>query len=270
MPPSRPPSLNYTACGGGVPLVLVHGIGSELCAWEPVLDRLAKSFEAIAVDLPGFGHSPPLPDGAEPTPAALAAAVGGLLDELGYSRAHVAGNSLGGWVALELARQGRALSVTALCPAGLWAAPVLGEGVLARGRAHHAVRRLRLLLPVLLASPRLRQLALSPFVAHPERVPYHAAWRMVRSYGRATAYDATSTAMRRGYFSRSQAQELSVPVTLAFGERDRLIRPARIQAPGARTVLLPDCGHIPMWDDPELVGDVILQTAGRAATAIAR
>ena len=257
-------SLHHLRRGTGEPLVLIHGIGGEHCVWEPVVDRLAERYDLIAVDLPGFGRSRALPDDVKPTPAALAGAVADLLDELGVDDVHVAGNSLGGWVALELAVAGRARSVTGLCPAGLWGAPLAGADTMVRGRAQRTARRLRPLIPLLLLSRRLRELTLSPFVAHPERVPYGAAWRMVRSYARATAYDATSTAMRQDYFRGTEA--LEVPVTLGFGERDRLIRPTRLRRPGAESVVLRDCGHIPMWDDPGLVVNLIERTAERART----
>jgi pimeloyl-ACP methyl ester carboxylesterase len=248
--------INYERRGGGTPLLLIHGIGGDLCVWEPVLDRLAEQRDVIALDLPGFGGSPGLAAGVVPTPQALAASIGSLLDSLSIERAHIAGNSLGGWVGLELAVSGRALSVAGLCPAGLWDAPMIPAGASVRGRAHAVVRGLRPALPVLLRSRAARRLALGHVVADPDRVPYRAALRIVRSYARATAYDATNTAMRQNYFR--DAAKLGVPVTLAFGERDRLIRPVRLETPWARSVLLPGCGHIPMWDAPELVGQVIL------------
>lgn len=96
-------TLAHTRTGAGAPLVLLHGIGSSRRAWDPVIPALAERFDVIAVDLPGFGDSEPLPPGVEPRPTALAAAVAGLLDDLGITTPHVAGNSLGGWVALELA-----------------------------------------------------------------------------------------------------------------------------------------------------------------------
>jgi pimeloyl-ACP methyl ester carboxylesterase len=234
--------------------------------WEPVLEPLAERFDVLAIDLPGFGRSPALPEDVTPTPPALAQAVARFLDEQGIERAHLVGNSLGGWIALELGKLGRARSVTGLCPAGLWGRPVVPAGTMARGRAHRLVRRLRPIIPVALLSRRLRRLALAPFVADPDKVPYRAAWRMVRSYGRATAYDATSNAMRQSFFEDPSA--IDVPVTLAFGERDRLIRPSRIDHPGARSILLPGCGHIPMWDDTELVTTVIEQTAAAANVAV--
>ncbi|WP_445149653.1 alpha/beta fold hydrolase [Baekduia sp. Peel2402] len=253
--------LHYLRSGSGPPYLLIHGLGGEACVWEPVLAGLEPHHEVVALDLPGFGRSRALPDDVTPTPRALAAAVAGLMDELGLATAHVAGNSLGGWVALELARTGRARSVTGICPAGLWGAPLArpGESPTVRGRAHRTARRLRPLIPVALLSRRVRRTILSPFVAQPDRVPYHAAWRMISSYARATAYDATSTAMRQSAFTG--AAEITVPVTLAFGDRDRLIRPTRFAAPAARTVILEGCGHIPMWDDTPTITELLLETA---------
>lgn len=249
--------MHHRRYGSGSPLVLIHGLGGELCVWDPVLDDLAAAFDVIAVDLPGFGRSDPL-DGT-PSPAALARAVAAVLDELGIDTAHVAGNSLGGWVALELAALGRARSVTALCPAGLWSAP-LGDGEV-RGQGQRLAARLRPLIPLALLVPKVRRLVLTPFVAHPDRVPYRDAWRMVSSYARATAYAATNAAMRADHFRA--ADRVDVPVTLAFGDRDRLIRPARTAIRGAQTVMLRDCGHIPMFDDPARVREVIAATARR-------
>jgi pimeloyl-ACP methyl ester carboxylesterase len=253
----RPMALNYVRRGVGEPIVLLHGIGGELCVWEPVLEPLARRRDVIAVDLPGFGHSPALPAPVTPTPAALAEAVWGFLKGLGLDRVHVVGNSLGGWVALEMARGNCVRSVVGLSPAGLWQAPLLAPGVRARGRAHRVLRALSPLLPVLLLSRRARRVALGPFVADPDKVPYHAARRMASSYARATAYDATNTAMRHDYFRG--AEDIAAPILLAFGERDRLVRPVSLDVAGARTVILPGCGHIPMWDDPSLVSQLILQ-----------
>src|ERR1051326_2073791 len=101
------PPLAVTRSGTGAPLVLLHGLGSSRRAWDPVLPALTTRFDVIAVDLPGFGDSAPLNERAigersEVSPAALAQSVADLLDDLGISLPHLAGNSLGGWVALEL------------------------------------------------------------------------------------------------------------------------------------------------------------------------
>ena len=253
--------MNYEREGSGEALVLIHGIGGELCVWEPVLDPLASAHDVIAIDLPGFGRSPALPEAVEPTPEQLARAVAEFLDGIGVKRAHIAGNSLGGWVALELAKSGHALSVTAICPAGLWGAPIHRDRAPeTRGRLHRFARMIRPLVPTLMLSRQARRLALSHVVAHPDRVPYEAACRMVSSYARASAYDATQSAMLST--NLTGIEKVDVPITLAFGERDRLIRPTVIPSKSARSVLLPDCGHIPMWDDPQLVTNLILETSG--------
>jgi pimeloyl-ACP methyl ester carboxylesterase len=220
--------------------------------WEPVAPRLATARDVIAPDLPGFGQSPALPAGEPPTAARLARAVAEFLDTLGIEAAHVAGNSFGGWVALELERLGRARSVTAIAPAGLWSRPLgprPGPNVRALGRA------LVPLLPLLLRSRRLRALALSSSFAHPERVPTGAARRLASAYLRAPAFEEANRLMRANVFT---LQPTDVPVTLAWPEYDRLIARPRNLPPWVRSVELAGCGHVPMWDDPSLVAEAIL------------
>src|SRR5215216_6494306 len=124
--------LAHTRTGRGPPVVLLHGIGLARAVWDPVVPLLAREHEVIAVDLPGFGASAPL--AGTPTVAALAEAV----ETLGLDRPHVAGNSLGGGIALELGRRGSARSVCAISPIGFAAGR---EGLYARGmlRTIHAM-----------------------------------------------------------------------------------------------------------------------------------
>src|SRR4051794_39622459 len=96
--------LNHHREGSGEPLVLIHGVGSQWQVWSPLIPLLAPHRDVIALDLPGFGESPLLPGGVEPDPYALTDAVVQFLDELGLERPPVVGNSLGGLIALELAR----------------------------------------------------------------------------------------------------------------------------------------------------------------------
>jgi pimeloyl-ACP methyl ester carboxylesterase len=86
--------LHHVRRGHGHPLVLLHQLGGSTVVWEPVLERLAAERDVIALDMPGFGDSPPLPDGSAPTPEALAGAVAAFLGSLGISRLHAAGLSL--------------------------------------------------------------------------------------------------------------------------------------------------------------------------------
>jgi pimeloyl-ACP methyl ester carboxylesterase len=253
-------ALHHVRAGEGPPLLLLHSLGGNLVQWNPVLDRLAAERDVVAVDLPGFGASPPLPDGIEPTAANLAAAVLEFASSLGIERPGVAGISLGGWVAIECARQGGAASVVALCPAGFWREPLAPR----RNAAYDTARRLRPLVPLLLRSRGLRRRVLAGNVRHPERVPTADAVALVRGYGGAAAYPAASHHMRSGVVG--DLSDVRVPLTLAWAEFDTLVRNQPLKEgvlpAGVRQVVLPDCGHVPTWDDPELVSRVILEGAG--------
>ena len=249
--------IEYERRGSGDPLLLVHGLGGDRCTWFPVIDRLAADHDVIAVDLPGFGASPPPPDDVSPTPRALAGSLASLLDELGLSSAHAVGNSLGGWIALELALLGRARTVTTLCAAGMWSRP-LGPRPELRGRA--LSRTVAPLLGAVMAPTFVRRRLLAAFVAHPERVSRQDAARMAAVYLAAPGYVATNREMRADRFRG--ASEIDVPVTLAWGDRDRLISPRDPGIAGARNVVLEDCGHVPTWDDPERVPEIIVETVG--------
>src|ERR1700754_142475 len=113
-----PVQLNHRRTGSGDPLVLMHGIGSRWQMWEPVIGPLAEHHDVIAVDLPGFGASPMPPPGTPPGIDSQIALVSEFLAQLGVERPHVAGNSMGGLLALEMAGRGLARSATALSPAG--------------------------------------------------------------------------------------------------------------------------------------------------------
>src|SRR5687768_17836124 len=90
-----PVTLAYTRVGTGEPLLLLHGIGHHRQAWDPVMDILATERDVIAVDLPGFGASPGLPQALAYDLPTTSAVFGAFCTELGLERPHVAGNSLG-------------------------------------------------------------------------------------------------------------------------------------------------------------------------------
>jgi pimeloyl-ACP methyl ester carboxylesterase len=246
--------LAYDRLGQGPTLLLLHPLGADRRVWDPVIERLAEQREVIAVDLPGFGESPPLHQ--TPTPAALAEAVAAELRGIGIDRAHVAGNSLGGWVALEMALAGRANSVTAIAPAGLWPEPLMPKRAVARTLA-------RVALPVLdavLAAAAGRRVLLAGSVAVPDRVPPRAAAHLVRAYATAPGFSAANEAMRAARFDG--LERIQVPVTLVWPEYDRLVgRPRRLPE-NTRSIALKGCGHIPMWDDPVAVAKVLLEGSG--------
>jgi pimeloyl-ACP methyl ester carboxylesterase len=250
--------------GRGEPLLLIHGLGGSSRIWEPVLDLLASEREAIALDLPGFGTAPGLPEGTEPSAANLAAALRERCLELGIERPHIAGNSLGGWVTLEAGRAGWAASVTALSPAGLWPAP-LGS----RRRDPRAwARRLRPLVALALRARRPREAALRTFAARPERIPADAGRELILDWVDAPGYDDANRAMR-GHVFDPAGYPPELPVTIAWCERDRLVGPPRRERLPAqsRLLVLPGVGHTPTWDDPELVARVLLEGSATPAAA---
>jgi pimeloyl-ACP methyl ester carboxylesterase len=241
--------------------VLLHPLGADLVVWEPVLGMLAAERDVVAPDLPGFGDSPPLPDGAKPTPGALAASVAALMDELGLDRAHLAGNSLGAWVALEMAKAGDARSVCGLSPAGLWRRP-LGP----RRRDTRALgRRLRPLLPVLMSSSRARGALLRTTLAQPERLTRGEAKALVLDWLHSPGYDAANSEMRAHVFEHPDL--VRVPTTIAWGAEDRLVGAPRRERmpPGTRYVELAGCGHTPTWDNPERVAELLLEASATPA-----
>ena len=174
--PLRAAGIAYERSGTGPPLVLIHGLGATRAIWRPQLEILTRERDVIAVDMPGFGDSPVLSGPA--TPWALGAAISGLCEELGVDRPHLAGNSLGAWVALEMAKVGDAASTCLISPAGLWRRP-LGPR---RADARKWARRLR---PAVLAMARigpLRELMLRTSIGLPERAPAATGRAMIAAW----------------------------------------------------------------------------------------
>ncbi len=257
--------LNHIRRGQGEPLLLLHSLGGSLIQWSPVMDRLAAEREVIALDMPGFGHSAELPDGISPRAANLATAVLDFYDALGVEgEPAVAGISLGAWVAIECARQGGARAAVALCPAGFWRrSPDPFDRTVARRR-----RRGRALQPFfrpVMHTARGRRETLGRFIHRPERLSPGEANAIAKAYVTAPAYDEASALMRAGRVE--ELKSIKVPITLAWAEHDTLVRnkplPAKLLPKRVEQVLLPGCGHVPTWDDPELVARVVLAGARR-------
>jgi pimeloyl-ACP methyl ester carboxylesterase len=260
------PPLAFTRSGSGAPLVLLHALGLSSRAWDPVLPALASRFDVIAVDLPGFGDSAPLYGQAEVPPAKLAESVADLLDDLGVTAPHLAGNSLGGWVALELAARRPVASITLCSPAGLWRrnTPLYDRVSLRASRwlARRATASLSRLVNYRLG----RILVLGQTHGRPTRLTAGYARAAVESLGRCPGFEAAlAGTARRRYLATTP---ITAPVTVAFGSRDLLLRhPARRLdqlPPHTQAEVLPGCGHVPIADDPVAVAALITRTAARA------
>jgi pimeloyl-ACP methyl ester carboxylesterase len=254
--------LAFGRTGTGPPLVLLHGVGHRRQAWDAVLELLAPHRELIVPDLPGHGESPPLVLNGQPVAQALLRAVTDLLDDLGLERPHIAGNSLGGRLALEAGAAGRAATVTALSPAGFFRGPA--DIAYSRGvfRAmQFAGQWLRPAAPALARSAVGRGVLYGAIVNRPARLTSEQALGDMEAF--LAAGDALGTVLAGlGQFTGSIPA--GVPVTIAWGSKDRLLSRrqalvARERLPAAKFVLLPGCGHVPMTDDPELVARVLLR-----------
>ncbi len=253
-----PATLAHHRTGHGSPLVLLHPLGADRHVWDPLASLLAPRRELIAIDLPGFGESPALA-GQVPTPRALAGAVAEQLAAIGVERPHVAGNSLGGWVALELALMGGARSVTGIAPAGLWPEPLLPKAAI----AHRLARSLLPATSWCVATRPGRAVLLSEAMAHPRRVPAAAAQQLIRAYALAPDFVRVNDAMRAGRFEG--LERIRCPLTLVWPDHDRLIRRPVWVPDRIRNVVLSDAGHMPMWDAPQALAEVLIAASGGEA-----
>lgn len=256
-------TIHHVRRGSGPPLVLIHGLGGSLGNWDPVLDLLAAERDVVALDMPGFGRSDSLPDGERHSALELGRAIAAHCASLGIERPHLAGNSLGAWVALEMAAKGRAASVCGISPAGLWRSALGPRSYDVR----RAGRRLRPLLRVALRTRRGRRALLGTTVARPDLLSPREAIEWTMAWLDAPAYEDANERMRALVFER--AAQVEVPVTIAWGAADRLLRPPRPERmpPRTRYLVMEGWGHIPTRDDPEGVARLLLEASAPAGEA---
>ena len=250
--------------GGGEPLFLLHGLTASATHWRRLVPLLSPHHAVVAPT--ALGHRGGLTPATRPVRIEhVVDDVERCIDELGYDKVHLAGNSMGGWVALELARRGRALSVCALSPAGAWEASAKEPG----GQLLHAsVRRARWfrpLLPLIAPLPSVRRRALGDMAVHGDRTSASELLGIVADVLACTIHDDLISTPERLMPLRAQC-----PITLAWSAQDRLFplhvngHRARELVPDARFVALEGVGHVPMFDNPQLVADTILQSTALA------
>ena len=181
--------------------------------------------------------------------------------ELGLERPHVAGNSLGGWVALEMGKAGATSSLCLISPAGLWRTPLGARNLDSRKWG----KRLRPLIMGLTRITPAREAMLRTSIGRPELVPAADGRAMIAAWIDAPGYAAANAEMRRHV--AEDLDRITVPTTILWGELDRLVgapRPER-RPPGTHYVQLPGIGHTPNWDDPGLIADLLLEASSGSA-----
>ena len=236
--------------------------------WEPVLPALEARHDVLALSLPGYGRSEPLE--GEPTVPALADAAERAMDAAGLETAHVVGNSMGGWIASDLARRGRARSVVAISPAGLWTAREWRWTYwLLRLTRSVAARNLRL-VQTLVGNPAGRTALLPHAASRPWRMDPENARHQVEVLAKSPSYPRTLEWWNDGPRRPDFLGEISCPYLVAWGTRDLLLPPRQAPrwqrlGPGAALTWLPKLGHLAAPDDPELVARTILEFVERAA-----
>ncbi len=265
-------AINYHRTGSGPPLVLLHGVGHHWQAWEPVIERLAGEFDVIACDTPGFGRSAPLHAGVKPAIPAYVDAFEWFFAELGLERPHVAGSSMGGGIALELARGRAASSATAFSPIGFWSPAERRYCQLSLALVGEIPPPLRGPMVAAVRTELGRRLLFAQTFGYPERLPATEAAATLRDLWAAPALAATLRAFE-DYSFHSPQQLRQIPVTIAWGNRDWLL-PYRLQAPRARAQLpwaehvTLGAGHIPFYDDPAAAAEVIRRCAARVPSPV--
>jgi pimeloyl-ACP methyl ester carboxylesterase len=250
--------------GSGPPLVCLHGILDTWRTWELVLPALEREHDVLAVTLPGHAGGPPLPRSLDD--ASLAYAVERAMDDAGIERARLVGNSLGGFVALQLAARGRAESVVALAPAGGWAeddeliaelARHFGETqTLARATAPHVDQ--------IVASEEGRR-ALTRFtVSNFEHIPGELLAHQMVGVAQCEALAPLLEYASDAGFSLD-AEQIACPVRIVWGTADALLgwpaAAARYREewlPNADWVQLEGVGHCPQLDVPTQTAQLIL------------
>jgi pimeloyl-ACP methyl ester carboxylesterase len=255
--------------GAGPPLVLLHGFVDTWRTWELVLPALERRHRVIAPILPGHAGGPPV-ESDTLSDATLADAVERAMDEAGIGVADVAGNSLGGYVALQLAERGRASSVVAFAPAGGWAeGDESYRSTLATQREMiELLRRTAPQADSFLSTPGGRRRATSALVESYEHIPTELiAHQMLGVAAAPGSFELIEHALRAGWSLNPEL--ITCPVRIVWGTADRLLpwpaaaaRYRREWLPHADWVLLDEVGHCPQLEVPLEAAELILGFTG--------
>ncbi|WP_084501562.1 alpha/beta fold hydrolase [Nocardia xishanensis] len=252
--------------GSGDPLMLLHGFMLSPHCWERTADRLSSHCEVYAPALPGHWGGPPAERGLVGV-GALADAIEAQLDEMGWRTCHIAGNSLGAWVGVELARRGRARTLTLIAPAGGWNVPSLTQ--------FRVGLKFLSLVPLVRIGRRLggfatdnvipQRFALFLLSKHASAVPRREIANVLRAALNCTAMLPMIAGGLRAP-ALADLSDLVTPVRLLLSEYDRII-PNRVYArrylkelpDSADRILVNGVGHVPMLEAPDRIATLIAE-----------
>lgn len=261
--------VNTIDLGEGPPIVFVHGLSGSWPNWLEQLPVLAGvgaaaggpygGHRVVAMDLPGFGHSP-MPREAI-TISGYARIVDGLMSELGIDAAAVVGNSMGGFISAELAigSPQRVECLVLVSPAGIstYNNPDATRALPALRRTERIVSAYTgwvvAKAETVAKRPRLRNATLGLVARHPSRLPAALAAEQVKGAGKPGFIQALEAILR--YDDRERLPEIACPTLIVWGAEDRVIpvRDAAVYAeliPRSRKVVYADTGHVAMLERP--------------------
>ena len=245
-------------------LVLLHGLNSSGNTWSDVVPLVSQHHEVHTPTIIGHRGGPPL-DKHPTTTVDLVDGIERYLDEHGLDRPHVGGNSLGGFAAIELARRGRAATVCAFSPGGLWSAESKREA-LSRVQGGKTMARItRPLVALTMRSAAGRRRALGIGACDPGRLTARQAVAYVDDFINCTVTDDVCS---DDNYEIAALDPLPCPIAVVWGEHDSILplaahgHIARERLPRATFTVLPGVGHVPMIDDPDLVARTILAVTG--------
>lgn len=250
--------------------MLLHGFSACADTWRPILPALQRRHEVIALTFHGHMGGEPVPPGFDHSIQSSVDLAEAEIDAAGFDKVHIVGNSLGGWLAIELARRGRARSMVAISPGGGWE-----PGSREQKRVKEFFRRVRTslhvggpLAPVLARFAASRRIALGEIVAYPDRLTPAEARMLIEASWRCDAFDGVLEAVEREP-APAPIHSSPCPMRLVWGTGDRVLPMGRYSErwrrmlPAAEWVELEGAGHVPMFDDPEAVARAILEMTAR-------
>lgn len=247
-------------------LVLVHGLGSAGTIWKSLIPQLLPHFSVITVDLPGHGKAP-INRGEAVDPKSLASAIVDTVEhELKFSRMHAVGNSLGGWIALEMGAVApdKVMSITALAPAGLWHQVPMGRVPPSFFDSRLLAKISIFFMPIAFRIPLLKAIGYHKITHLWRELSYESCRDSVIAMARSKGYMPLWRGLRGRKFESVVPER--VTVSIVFGDHD-LTLPEEIAqeksvAPAhAHWVVVDNCAHVIMWNYPDLTVDFIKQTA---------